>query len=102
MWKGITAQGGVGPTGKGPWGELSTQVSDGGRQRERERERTFEIGKMVLLLRTLAAEPGSVLSTYMVAHNCLKFQFQGIQCPLQSSVRTRHTCGAYQYMQENT
>jgi hypothetical protein len=41
-------------------------------------------------LRTLAAlaeDLGSVLSTYMVACNCLQLQFLEIQCPLLDSVQ---------------
>ena len=38
-------------------------------------------GEMAQWLRALTAlpeDPGSILSTHMAAHNCLKIQFQGI------------------------
>lgn len=41
---------------------------------------------MTVLLKDLGSIPGP----FMVAHNCLQVQFQGIQSPLWASMNTRH------------
>jgi hypothetical protein len=54
-------------------------------------------------LRMLAALPeakGSIPSTHMEAHNCLKPQSQGTQNPLLASIDTRHTCDTQTLMHE--
>lgn len=45
---------------------------------------------------------GSVRSIYTVAHNCLEFQFKGIQYLLLASASTRHTIVYMHTCRKNT
>lgn len=50
-------------------------------------------GWMAQMLRAVAAlseDPGSILNTYMTAHNCLRLLFLAIHCSLPASTGTAH------------
>lgn len=56
---------------------------------------------MTQSLRALAARPEFsclIPGTHMVAHSHnMELQSQGVHCPLQISIGTRHTCGGQTY-----
>lgn len=43
----------------------------------------------------LLKDLGSIPGPFVVAHNCLQVQFQGIQSPLWASMYTRHTVSIF-------
>lgn len=63
---------------------------------------TGEMAHQLRALTALEEEPGSVLCTYVMPHNHLQFQSQGIWCYLSASVGTRHSSRMSTFMQANT